>query len=131
MNNRRQIIIGSIIVIFGVVILLEAIFDIEIWGLLCPAFLIVLGVWLIFRPRSKGGDSDLQVFFAHNVRRREQWTATNEEFWGFAIDLKLDLSKAEIPPGETTIRTYGFVSELRISLPSDIGLSVNSLSGSH
>ena len=127
MSNRRQIIIGSLVIIFGLVLLLEAISDIEIWGLICPAALIALGVWWIVRPRISGRDSDVHIFFVHNARRRGDWVATNEEFWGFAIDLNLDLSEAEIPSGESTIRTYGFVSELRLFIPEDVGLSVNTL----
>jgi predicted membrane protein len=127
MYNKRQIIIGSLVIIFGLVLLLEAIFDIDIWALICPAALIGLGVWWIVRPRISEVDSDIHIFFAHNIRRRGDWTATNEEFWGFAIDLNLDLSETEIPSSESTIRTYGFVTELRLLLPEDVGLSVNTM----
>ena len=127
MNNRRQIIIGALVIIFGLVLLLEAIFDIEIWGLLCPAALIGLGVLWIIRPRISDGDADVHIFFIHNSRRRGVWAASNEEFWGFAIDLNLDMTEAEIPIGESIIRTYGFVTELRLMLPEDVGLSVNTM----
>ena len=44
----------------------------------------------------------------------------------FVGDIHLDLSRAEIPPGETTIRVFGFVGEVEILAREDIGLSISS-----
>jgi len=58
------------------------------------------------------------------VKRSGNWDVANEEIWMFVGDIRLDLTEASFPGGETTIRVIGFVGDLDIIAPPEVGLSV-------
>ena len=126
MKRNRQLILGAIIVFLGIVLLFDAIFDINIWGLLCPSTFILLGIWMLVRPRLSETGAATHFFFARNIRRHGAWQVTNEEYWAFAVDANLDLSFAELPVGESTLQFFAFANEVKLTIPEDVGVSVNS-----
>ena len=44
----------------------------------------------------------------------------------FVGDVELDLVHADLPDGETTLRIYGFVGDVDVTLPPGVGLSYTS-----
>jgi len=126
MRNRGPLFIGALLVIFGVVLLLGNLFQINIWELCWPIGLILLGVWLLFRPRLALPGTFVNIRFIENEKRYGVWQVGTEEFWSFIGDVRLDMTQATIPTGETTFHLYGFIGDLDILLPKDVGLSVSS-----
>jgi lia operon protein LiaF len=124
MSKRMQLILGSLILLFGLVLLLENVFDINIWSFCWPVALILLGVFLLLGPRLRPAGSEVNIRFFGGVNRREDWTLANEEIWMFVGDVRMDLSQAMFPEGETTIRVIGFVGDINLIAPADAGLSV-------
>ena len=43
-------------------------------------------------------------------------------------NVRLDLSSADVPVGETKIRVFGFVGEVSLLVPEDVGVSISSSS---
>lgn len=125
--RRSEIIIGSIVLGGGVLLFIGAIFDIDIWGLLCPAGLIGLGAWLIYRTRKDPSEGDVNIKFVGDIRRSGAWQPHNEETWGFVIESRLDFSEAHLPEGETVFRVGAFVNDLKVSVPIDFGVAVQSM----
>lgn len=125
--RRSEILIGAIVLGAGVLFLIGAVFDIDVWGLLCPAGLIVLGGWLIYRTRQDPREGDLRIRFVGDIRRSGMWRVDNEETWGFVFDTKLDFTQAEIPVGETSLRMICFVNDIKVTMPAEVGIAVYSL----
>lgn len=61
-----------------------------------------------------------------DLRRRHKWQVSDQEIWIFVGDIELDMSEADIPLGLTTLRIYGFVGEVRIRAPREVGVAVSS-----
>ena len=125
MRNRGPLFIGSLLVIFGIVLLLGNIFQINIWALCWPAGLILVGVWLLLRPRFALPGTYVNIRFIEDDKRYGVWQVGNEEIWSFIGNLRLDMTQANIPSGETTYHIYGFISDIDIIVPKDVGLSVS------
>jgi predicted membrane protein len=125
--RKSEIVIGAIVLGVGVLLLIGALFNIDIWGLLCPAGLIALGAWLIYRTRKDPGGVDVKIRFVGDIRHRGAWQAESEETWGFVLDTMLDFSKADIPEGETTFRYSAFVNEVKVIFPPEIGIAIQSM----
>ena len=124
MSKRIQLILGGLILLFGLALLLANVFDINIWSFCWPVGLIVLGVFLLLGPRLRPSGPEINIRFFGGVNRKENWTVANEEIWMFVGDIRLDLSHAEFPEGQTTIRMIGFVGDINLVAPPDAGLSV-------
>ncbi len=124
MRNPGLLIFGGFLILLGLSSLFSTLFNIDLWALLWPALLILLGVWLLLRPRFGGPAGGIDVSLFGEVERSGAWKASNEEFWTFVGDVKLDLTGAEIAPGETIYRFNGFIADVDIYLPQGVGLSV-------
>jgi len=126
MRNRGQIYLGTALVIIGVILAIGAIFHVNMWAFCWPVALILLGVWFLVRPKwgSPGAFSNFHPL--GGVRRYGNWKVGNEEIWTFVGDIDLDLLQADLPAGETTLRVYGFVGDVDVSLPAAVGVSFSS-----
>lgn len=125
MRNQGMALIGALLMIGGIVFLLSNLFDFNIWAVCFPLGLILLGVFVLVRPRMVGPDTKSHVAFVDEVERAGSWTLANEEHWAFVLDATFDLTKADIPPGETLIRAFGFVNDVEIFVPADVGLALD------
>lgn len=128
MRNRGQFIIGGLVLFLGLVSLLSVIFDIDFWAFCWPVGLILLGIWLLVRPRYSSLDSSVIIRPLGNVHHYGEGHLTNREIWVFVGDIDLDLTHTDISSGETTIRVYGFVGDVKLRAPQDVGVSVSSTS---
>lgn len=130
MRDKGLLIVGGTLILFGLLILLSNIFQIDFWVICWPIFLIGLGIWFLFQPRLTLWGADLNIRLLGDIRRRDDWTVSNEEIIILVGNAHFDLTQADIPSGESTIRLYGFVGDVKITLPErdDVGFSVSSLS---
>jgi lia operon protein LiaF len=127
MRNRGQLVLGIGLVLLGIIFLLSTVFHINLWPLCWSVGLILLGVWLVLRPRLAGPNSGTEVSLLGDMRRRGIWTVRNEELWLGVGDVDLDLTEAIIPPGETTLRFFTFVSDIDIYVPKTAGVSIHAM----
>jgi predicted membrane protein len=125
MKNRTQIIIGAVILVFGLAALLATIFKIDFWALCWGIGLILLGVLILLRPRQITPGSQARFRFIADIKRSGDWQARSEEIWTFVSDGKLDFTSADLPPGETKLRFIAFVSETTLIIPEDVGVSIS------
>lgn len=126
MRNQNQFYLGLIVVAVGLFLLFANVFKVNI-GIFCwPLALILLGVFLLLRPRMVEPGTELTQKFLTDMRRTGSWEVVDEEMWHFVGDIDLDMSEAYIPSGETRLRILGFVNEIDVRLPKDVGLAVSS-----
>lgn len=126
MRNRGQVILGAILLIIGVLFLLGHVFNIDVGRLICPLALIVTGVWLLLRPRLIQPGAGLEQKILGDIHRDGAWQVCDEEIWLLVGDTELDMTRAEIPLGETRLRVYGLVGDVEVLAPQSVGLSVSS-----
>jgi len=126
MRNKSQLIVGLVIVLIGVTLLIGNLFHVNLWDFFWPLVFIGLGIWMLVRPRTVKTGTKVQHRLLGDIRRAGGWQVTDEEFWILVGDIKLDMTAAQIPEGETLIRTYGFVGSIRVRVPEGVGISVSS-----
>lgn len=126
MFTQRRLLIGSLLVFFGILLLVGEIFDLEVGKICWPAGLILLGVFLIARPGMFGPASAAKLRPFANIRRAGIWQPASEEIWMLVGDVRLDLTQAMLPPGETVVTIYGFVGDIHLTVPAGVGLAVAS-----
>ena len=126
MRHQGQFYLGITIVAAGVLLLLANIFNINL-GILCwPTAFILLGVFLILRPKMVQPGTEMTQKFLGEVERSGSWQVVDEEFWYFVGDLELDMTKADIPDGVTNLRAFGFVGDIDLLVPADVGVQLTS-----
>lgn len=128
MSNKRQIFIGGTITLLGLMLLIGSIFKVDVGDFCFPVGLILLGVFLLLRPRLIGPDESVQLKLLGDIRRHGDWQVADEEIWIGVGDVRLDMTGADIPTGETQIRVLGFVGGVRLLAPQGVGVSVSSTS---
>jgi lia operon protein LiaF len=126
MPNQGRILIGSAIILFGLMLLIGNLFQIDVGALCFPTALILLGLWLLLRIWLIQPQTAPHVRVFGPVTREGTWQVADEEIWLVIGDLILDFSQAEIPVGKTTIRTFGFVNSIRVFVPEGVGLALSS-----
>jgi predicted membrane protein len=129
MRNQTQptVVIGALIILAGLALLIGNLFDINV-GILCmPSVLILAGIWLLLRPYLVDPETALRFRVFGPIRRGGIWQVTNQEIYLFLGDVKLDFAEAEIPTGETVIRVYYLLGDIKMWVPEGIGVSVSSM----
>jgi lia operon protein LiaF len=126
MRNSGVLIFGGFLVLIGILTLFGNLFDINAWAIFWPLVLILLGVWILVRPRWIGARGPAELLFFNNLRRKGAWQVKNEEIWTFLGNVNLDLTSAEIPNGETKYNIYGFIGDVDLLVPQGVGVSVSS-----
>ena len=116
---------GLLLVVLGVIFLIGSILEINLWAYCWPVGFILLGVWLILRPRMMPEGAEVNFVLLGDARKKGEWQAQNKEYWVGVADIDLDLVHANLPPGETVFKVYGFVGDLEVFLPADVGLEVH------
>jgi predicted membrane protein len=128
MRNRGQLILGGFLLFLGLVSLLSVLFNIDFGAFCWPIGLILVGVWLLVRPRFTRSEGATFIRPIGDLQRRGTWQVSDQELWLIIGDTNLDFTEAIIPMGETTLRVSGFVGSVDIRAPHSIGLSVSSTS---
>jgi len=62
-----------------------------------------------------------------DVRRYGAWQVADEEIWIGVGDVRLDLTSADVPVGKTKFRVFGFVGDVDLLVPENVGVSLSSM----
>lgn len=119
--NRGMFVLGSILIGLGIIFFLGTVFQIDIGAFCLPVALIVAGVLLVLRPNLSGRGGAGRVVLVGDVDRRGDWQVDDAEYWVGVVDMDLDMTQARIAEGETVINSYGFVTDLTLRIPQDVG----------
>ena len=126
MRNTNQLIIGGLVILFGLIILVINLLGLNFWKVCWPVGLILLGVAILLWPRLESAGFKAKIFPLGEIRRSGDWVVSDMDIASFVSDVRLDLRTAEIPPGETVFRYYGFVGDIRLHIPQEVGYSISS-----
>jgi lia operon protein LiaF len=81
---------------------------------------------MILRPRMVSPDTALEQKLLGEISRDGVWEVRDEELWVGIGDVELDMTRASIPLGETKLRVFGFVGNLEVLAPEEVGISISS-----
>ena len=124
MRNRTQLWVGLTLVVLGALYLGAVLLQIDLRGSFWAVILIVLGLLMLLRPAIGGsGQDDFRIF--GNVVQRGPWKVSSRDFWTFIGDVKLDLTEAELPEGETIVRVNAFIGDMKVIAPTDMAVAVS------
>jgi len=124
--KKWQIVLGIVLILLGLLSLSEAIFNLNLGRFVGPLILVGLGLLLILRPRSAKAGVQVEMPILGDIRKTGAWEVRQHEFWWFVGENRLDFSTATFPQGEGTIKIFGFVADVKIILPADVGLQLES-----
>ncbi|MGD8603522.1 MAG: cell wall-active antibiotics response protein LiaF [Anaerolineales bacterium] len=127
MKSRGQLLLGFFLILFGGFALLGAVTHIDVGDLFWPSVLIVLGVWFLVRPRVVKDGSQAHIQLLGDVLRTGQWSVASQEIWIGIADIDFDLTQAEVPAGVTTFRIVGFIGDIDLTVPKDVGVAVEAM----
>ena len=122
--KRWQIMLGITLIVMGLFSLLDVLFNFNPWRYFGPLLLIGFGVLIIFRPRIVGKNVNVQMPILGDVRKKGLWEATQHEIWSIVGTCWLDFTDAVFPSGEAQVKIFGFVTDVKITLPEDVGLQI-------
>lgn len=137
--SNSKIIVGIVIIIFGVLLLFHNIDVFDIWDILAdywPLLLILLGLRLIFRQKhpstryeSLAGDQDIrsessEMNYSH-VFGDFDVAIVSQDFQSGRIsnvfgDADIDLEKLDIASGEKTLQISGVFGDIEVDAPRKI-----------
>ena len=125
MRDQGQLLLGAAIILVGALLLVGSVLDIDVSALFWPILLILLGLGLLLRPRLITADTRAHYKLLGDFRREGAWQVADQEFWLAIGDVKLNMSEAQIPAGETRLRVWTFVSDVKLTVPKDVGVSLS------
>jgi lia operon protein LiaF len=125
MDRRWLLGIGVVVIVYGLFLLLGELFGFNGWAFFFPLLLVALGVWLILRPHMLGPQGQIQTRLLGDIDRTGDWQVVPQEIWLAIGDIRLDLTQAQVPEGETIITVYGFVNDIRVIAPEGVGIGVH------
>jgi hypothetical protein len=126
MSWKIQIYLGAFLLVFGLVALLSSVLDVDFFAICFPVGLILLGVFLVVRPSWGFIGPNAKLLLIGDYHRRDEWLVETQEVWSFIGNIRLDLTKAVVPTGESTIRVIGFINDTRLILPENVAISMGS-----
>lgn len=146
--------LGSVMYVFAGLLFVKSLFSItfNLFGYLFAAFLIYAGYRLVtnqpvFAQKEKTKEPSKKVdltkkklepvnhtiptanrnFFIGEVRlMKNPFDLTDLNISGFIGDVKIDLSKAIVPEGESTIVISGIIGDIDIYVPADLEVAITS-----
>ena len=128
MRNRGMVYIALLIIAAGVILLVGNLFDLNLGAFCFPVGLILLGLFFLLRPRAVAPGTRSSTVLIGDFDRAGPGELAAEEYFGFIIDANYDLTKYDIPAGETIIRGFSFIGDVEIFAPADVGVEINGAS---
>ena len=127
MRNPGTVWLGGALLVIGLLTLVGQVFNINFWQFCWPVGLIVVGVWVLFRPQINAPGSHTHVVLLGDYNHgRSEPLVSRDVMLGIG-DAKFEFSAADVLPGETVLRFYGFIGDVELRLPEGVGLSLYSM----
>jgi lia operon protein LiaF len=120
--NRNTSIVGWILVAIGGIFLLQNL-EFRYFHLVWPCFIIILGVWLVYRALKRKESWDGKVHTEFGIGENHQPSMTGEidgsRVSHFIGETELNLSGATLKSGVNHFQVSSFIGEIRLLIPAD------------
>ena len=130
MTKRSQQLLAIFLIALGALYLVANFFEnIDAGALFWPLAFILIGVYLIFRPKSVLPDN-AEHYFAKDIFLGEGWKPGDKEVRMFAGDIDIDLRTMDLQDGENHYWVKFFAGDITLDVPEDDVVSMNRRLGS-
>ena len=102
MRTRGLMYFGILLIFFGLLALVSNLTGIDFGNFCFPAGLIIIGIWVLARPRMVKDGSAVEFNILGEYKRSGAWMVKAGEIWSGIGEVKLDFTGAEIPLGENS-----------------------------
>lgn len=126
MKVKGQLAVAWVLIGFGVLLLFGNFVGIDFGDVFWPLVLIMVGLLLIFRPQIISPEHT-KFLFAGDVNVDQSWDMDKKEIRMFAGDVRIDLADLKLSSGETKLVITAFASDVYISVPKDVGVSISTM----
>lgn len=124
MRSRGFMFFGILLILFGLLALVSNLTGIELGNFCFPVGLILIGLWVLARPKMVKDGSAVEFNLLGEFKRSGGWTVKPVEIWSGVGEVKLDFSQAEVPAGETRLHIYSLVGDIVLRPGTNIGLQL-------
>ena len=114
-----------VLIVLGAFSLLELYFDFDFSDFFFPVALILIGLWMIFRPNFSRNGRPVDVVLFGGRKLNGTWDVKPGEFWTLIGDTDLDFTQAFLPEGETVIEINYLIGDVKINIPAAFALMVS------
>ena len=125
MQDRNQALLGGILILAGLLFLVSTIFRVDFWEFCWPAALILIGVWIIARPRMVSSETDVRMSIFGDIDADMMEGSSKQEFWSAIGDVDLDLTTVAPPSGMFKINVYTFVGDIDLTVPETLPVKIS------
>ena len=99
MSKKWLVILGGLLILFGVDQILSYFLELNIWGILFAIALIIIGVLILLRPKTNFPIQPTRLLPFGDFNRSGLWTARDEQVWILVGENHLDFTRAVFPSG--------------------------------
>lgn len=124
MKNQNGLWLGGILILAGLLLLAGNLFHFDASVLCWPILLILVGTWLLLRPRMSLPGANSNLVFLGDIKRYGSWEVRPEDLLVFIADIDYDFRQAGLAAGETRLRITGFIADLDFIVPEGLGVKV-------
>ena len=124
MRSRGFMFLGILLILFGLLALVSNLTGIEFGSFCFPVGLILIGLWVVARPKMVKDGSAVEFNLLGEFQRSGVWAVKPVEIWSGVGEVKLDFSQAEVSAGETHIHIYSLVGDIILRPAANMGLQL-------
>lgn len=124
MRSRGFMFLGILLILFGLQALVSNLTGIEFGSFCFPVGLILIGLWVLARPKMVKDVSAVEFNLLGEFKRSGVWAVKPVEIWSGVGEVKLDFSQAEVSTGETHIHIYSLVGDIVLRPGTNLGLQL-------
>lgn len=125
MDKKEQCILALILIGIGSIYFAANLTNFNMDRIFWPLVFILAGGVMVFRPQFLRLDPGVKLAFVRELDLDGNWIVEEKQYLNFVGEFDFDMREADIPVGETVIRMSGFVNEVKMWLPEDVGVRVD------
>jgi predicted membrane protein len=124
MANLTQRTFAVLLILFGGLLLLANLLNIDSGAIFWPLLLVFVGAFVILRAsrQTEGGHSTFKLI--GEIDRRGKWQVADEDVTGFVLEYDLDFSAADFSSGQPQLHLFAFVSDVTLRVPEGLGVDI-------
>lgn len=121
-QRSSHVMLGAVLIGVGALFLLSNMFNINMWRFFWPVMLIGIGLFVLTWNSRRNPEAAHEDHIIGEIKRKETGAMHSQDMWIGIGDIDLDLTGASFPSGITTYQISGFVGDIKVNVPANVGV---------